>query len=624
MTLINTSAPHPDESALGYYRRLASSNSLWSWKELARIAGVSEYRTGLLGRPEYVAAALGLEPDWAIAATRREDQARTLKGLNRSRHDAVCPGCLDEDVYLRNHWEHAYVTACAVHKTQLIERCPSCGEYLSGLREHIEQCVCGHDLRSCDSIPATQAQLWLSSLLGETDAGPHRFGPNLKGVSQSDLSELVKVLCLYFDPSGAPPRRNAANPASVLEAVEFLAPLESLFGDWPTGFESHVRQRVTAGERDARTLNKLLGRWYLLLKKACRASELKPLLEIVLRVSHETFDGVLGLDDAGVSLPSGYEHIRLNETARRLGVGRDALLEAAKAGRCAFRTKRFGTRGVVYEIAQAEVDRLKLLRNGWTTEKLAGELLGLSESVLKSLMAANVVVSDADWREDIEKGGPIQLRSVHDFVTAVQEQALLARVDDEIIQLANFTSRRLGDKGAIQTALTAVANGELRAVSLGSKVGLAGFRREDVMRYFGTPLLEAGMSIQQLSKTTGWKWESIAHWIDEGLLQSQSILLRGQPCRVVMPEHLLAFRQHYLPLADLAKAMGTRSSSLLDRLIGLQLIGAKPLPGGATRGGLIALADLGRLAVRACASNPSQLLLPLGGHEHDDALELAS
>lgn len=588
------------------------------------MAGVSEYRTGLLGRPEYVAATLGLEPDWAFAASRQEDKARRLKGLNRNRHDAVCPQCVEENVYLRAHWEHAYVTACPVHKTQLIERCPSCGEYLSGLREHIELCACGHDLRSCDTIPATQAQLWLSSLLSETEASPKRFGPNLKGVGPSDLSELVKVLCLYFDPSGAPPRRNAANPVSVREAVEFLAPLESLFGDWPTGFESHVRQRVVAGEKEARTLNKLLGRWYLLLKKACRAPEFKPLLEIVLRVSQETFDGVLGLDDAGVSLPSGYEHIRLNDAARRLSVGRDALLEAVKEGRCAFRTKRFGTRGVVYEIAQAEVDRLNLLRNEWATEKQACELLGLPESVLKSLMAANIVVSDARWREDIEKGGPVQLHSVHEFIATVQKHAVLARVDDEVIQLANFTSRRLGDKGAIQTALTAVANGELRAVSLGSKVGMAGFRREDVMRYFGTPLLEAGMSIQQLSKTTGWKWESIAYWIDEGLLQSQSILLRGQPCRVVMPEHLLAFRQHYLPLADLAKAMGTRSSSLVDRLIGLKVIGAKPLPGGATRGGLIALADLGRLAVRACATNPSQLLLPLGGQQHDDALELAS
>ena len=35
--------------------------------------------------------------------------------------------------------------------------------------------------------------------------------------------------------------------------------------------------------------------------------------------------------------------------------------------------------------------------------------------------------------------------------------------------------------------------------------------------------------------------ESIAHWIDEGLLESHEIVLRGQPCRVVMPEQLLAF-----------------------------------------------------------------------------------
>jgi hypothetical protein len=104
------------------------------------------------------------------------------------------------------------------------------------------------------------------------------------------------------------------------------------------------------------------------------------------------------------------------------------------------------------------------------------------------------------------------------------------------------------------------------------------------------------MSIQQLAKATGWKWESIAHWIDEGILSADASFERGQACRVITAESLLLFRQSYMPLADLARAMKTKSSSLADRLSGIEIVGAKPLPNGARRGGLVRIADLGRLA----------------------------
>jgi hypothetical protein len=105
------------------------------------------------------------------------------------------------------------------------------------------------------------------------------------------------------------------------------------------------------------------------------------------------------------------------------------------------------------------------------------------------------------------------------------------------------------------------------------------------------------MSIQQLSKATGWKWESISNWIRVGVLQSHEITLRGQPCRVISPQQLLAFRQTYIPLADLARAMHTKSSSLAITLDGLEIVAAQLLPNGNKRGGLVRVADIGRLAI---------------------------
>lgn len=81
------------------------------------------------------------------------------------------------------------------------------------------------------------------------------------------------------------------------------------------------------------------------------------------------------------------------------------------------------------------------------------------------------------------------------------------------------------------------------------------------------------------------------------MLDAQSIELGGQSCRVVLPHQLLAFRETYVPLADLARSMGTKSSALSRLLPGIELVGAQQLSGGNASGGLVRIADLGRLAV---------------------------
>lgn len=169
--------------------------------------------------------------------------------------------------------------------------------------------------------------------------------------------------------------------------------------------------------------------------------------------------------------------------------------------------------------------------------------------------------------------------------------------EDATLTWSELTSRRMGEKQAIESLMKAVAKGDVKAVARGRTLGEMSFVRSDVSQYFGTPVLEAGMSIQQLANATGWKWESIPHWVAEGLLASESIQRRGQPCRVVLPHQLLAFRQSYIPLADLARAVDAKASALSRLLPGIQLVGAKQLPGGAMRGGLIRIADLGRLAL---------------------------
>jgi hypothetical protein len=251
--------PKHDESPLGYYRRLSGANALKNWKELATMAEVSPSSTGLLGRPEYVAEMLKIPAHWAQELAMREQELSTLRSLHNSRRDAVCPQCIGEDAYLRFFWGHAYVTACLKHRICLVDHCTACGESLDINRERIEFCSCGQELSYLRGAPASPAQLWLSGLLSSAGAD---LQPQVVGVSVSDLTQLVRTLCLWFDVHGAAPRRNAAAPRSIGEAMEFLAPLELLLADWPKGYEEHVSARIAAGPAQARTIKALLGHWY--------------------------------------------------------------------------------------------------------------------------------------------------------------------------------------------------------------------------------------------------------------------------------------------------------------------------------------------------------------------------
>lgn len=598
MSLVLTYAPREDESGFGYYRRLAADNVLSNWRELAGLANIQRNRSALLGHADFVAGQLGLESAWTRFASQQEAVCRRWGRLHRTQNDAVCPECLADEPYLRHYWGHTYVTACPHHRIRLVDRCNDCGESLSPNRYHIDRCDCGHDLRALPRIESSPSQHWLSTLIASAGKQSGGIEPALRGVDVNILSDVVRLLCLYADPALPPLRPSASLPKSVAEAIGLLEPLEGLLADWPANFMSHVEKRIGVGRSDARTLNTLLGSWYVSLRKLCQGTVLEPLLKLVIEVASERFDGVLGLDSAKALAEDATDYMRAPDAAKAIGVSVSRLHTAIREGECDCRTRRVGTRGHLYEVPRAEVSRIQKLRGEWVSRAQACESAGVSSSVLEHMMAAGVIRSDANWRQDILKGGAVELRSLLELTECVRDIAEPAATsDDETVTWSSFTSRRMGDRQAIQSLMQAIAGGEVKAVHRGCRLGDMVFRRADVTLYFGRPLLEAGMSLQQLSKFTGWKWESISHWINEGLLHSQSIELRGQPCRVVLPHQLLAFRETYVPLADLARSMGTRSSALSRLLPGIELVGAQQLSGGNARGGLVRIADLGRLAV---------------------------
>lgn len=210
-----------------------------------------------------------------------------------------------------------------------------------------------------------------------------------------------------------------------------------------------------------------------------------------------------------------------------------------------------------------------------------------------------MVNADYDWVKDVLKGGPVRSSTLEEVQTTLMANQADVPTAGELIGFADLTSRRLGDNTAIQALMRAIKSGEVLAQGPAKTVGELQYKLADVRRFFGTPMLEAGLSVSQLAQLTGWKHESIDHWIEEGLLESFSIVLRGQPCRVVMPAQLLAFNRTYMPVSDLAKLVGSRSSFMSKRLDQIGVIPGRTTKAGSQRGMLVRLADVAQLAMRA-------------------------
>jgi hypothetical protein len=597
MKLLRKFPPIPDESGLGVYRRLSAANGLTGWKELAVLCELPVAQSALLLRPDHVAECLGMPHEWAQIASSAHERAAGWRGLRR-KGDAVCPHCLRMQVYMRVHWEHAYVVACPEHRVMLVDRCNACGERLASHRERIEQCPCGYDLRNVPAPAASPAVLWVASLLSNCAVSVGDLGPPVEGVTVDVLSLLVRTLCVFSNPRAVGARQNAPVPRTIQEATIFLQPMEGLLEDWPRGFEEHVSKRLACASPDARTLSTALGKWYVVLKSCCTEGPLQCFFEAIARVAAAEFDGLTGLDSAAAATNRAASQILLAEAARRIGVHRDTLFSYVKRGQLRSEQKKFGTRGLAYVVSVQDVDEVMAARREWMLEEQACDILDIPPSVLLRLAAAGLVQHDTQWTTDLRKGGPVELASVTAFSVRLAAHNLgRGSSGGARIALRELNGRRSGDGKALIRTLQAIAEGEILPLNRAKTVGRLEYAMADVGRYFSTPILEAGLSVQGLSQLTGWKWESISHWIDLGLLQSTTIQLRGQPCRVVSPQALVEFSRTYVPLADLAKQLGSKSSAVAERLSDLELLGAKPLADGQRRGALVRVQDLARLAL---------------------------
>ncbi|MDF2152878.1 TniQ family protein [Vibrio sp. CAU 1672] len=83
------------------------------------------------------------------------------------RFTPVCPMCLTDAPYIRQHWQFIPVRACAEHGCKLLHHCPECGRRLEYQNsERIQYCECGYNLTEAEPEVASESELIVARWLG--------------------------------------------------------------------------------------------------------------------------------------------------------------------------------------------------------------------------------------------------------------------------------------------------------------------------------------------------------------------------------------------------------------------------------------------------------------------------
>lgn len=591
-----------NESLVGYLRRLALCNGYTGWRDLVRAVGFKPTKAVLEHDVSAIMRSMGLSTNDVISSFSSKPPAPLRSNIFvRPKYEPVCVHCLRVAEQLRREWTHCLVVACPDHQCQLVDRCPNCNEMLENSRIGIAICDCGFDLRFATTLEATPMQCWSSARISG-DMRPIELIEEIGGKEDyRHLANLLFQLGTRFDPKSKIRPGSSTRPKTVQDAVELLQPVLTIFEDARSRLGAHIATRFAAGNQNAFNLSGRLGAWYTALDVVCRKQGAFPIIwEIFSDAVFENFDGLIrGQTGLTPSPGKKRQYLGVGEAAKFMGVSKPVLQNAIEKKLISVRTGREGISYAVHMIPLEQCEAILHSRSNLMSMSAGADFLAIPRSILQHLINADIVTVDSDWEKSIFKGGPInkvQLTKIIDQMSG----AIQARDCKKTLRLDQINARRTVDLKALCRLYQAIFSGELRPIGREDDAGLAGliFAADEVMQYLGTAACENALTLPQLAAATGWKYHTVSGWAKQNLLESDLVVLQGQSARIVTMENFVRFRKEWIPVSEIASAVGSKSSAVSKHLAahGILVSGQTQEKNGASRGGLIRLSDLGLLA----------------------------
>lgn len=618
-TVFNVLPIHADESLSCYLLRLATSESVSGIRGLVAHMGIGASNASLNRNIEKLATFTKQSVETLkVAQVCLHPTQRVLREkFARMNTQAFCPHCVRESGYFHSAWRHGLVTACTHHRCQLVDTCPACKQPVELSRANAFFCGCGQEFSLIEATEAEPYALWVAAGIGDTnhcEPGWPDFG-NTADEHWRTFDELIFLSGSYNKKTAdetTQPRRTGKFH-TVAEANAFLKTACQSFENFPESFEQEVRRRLECGDKSKAGLANRLGYWFRAFRSLTEGSY-PELRAAFARSVAENFDGH-DSKNAWVYELAPAQYLSITEAASRLGVKASRLraMLANMPDALELKDNTFNT------VTQAQCDALRQYMDSALNLSEVLEITGLTESVLRQFIRVGLLPrrTRPEWNLNVYK--PFDAADVD-----AMQRVLFGfighepRNDSQTISINDVNKRIATNKVVVEELFEKIADGTLKALNVETPKCLGDllYDRDEIKQVIGNAHDLAMMTAEQLSRMTGWKSESIRHWIKIGLLAGQEGQLRGRPAYWVSTGSFHAFMRDYKVISELAVQLGTSAKALSERLrkLGVPIFGAMPVAPGVTRGGLVALKDV-------LGSGLYQSQVQLFGHSEQEAAD---
>jgi TniQ len=356
--LIKTPAPFPDESFMGFLLRATEVNHYNHPFWILRLAGIKDkiynenyfvYKmpsslndisiltnTDIETLKNLMIKALGIPGGHYVGDYELFGQKLQHIWINLG-DVKICPDCLKESMYIRKIWSVVAVTACPIHSTLLINRCPNCGQHIGWYRSAVSQCSCKFDFRNSPIVKVgadgTRLARQIYEYCGLIKADELTIQSRKNPLYSLNMTEMLRillfVLCYYRNPVS----RKLASGLNIGQLHSLLTKAYSTFENWPNEHykflnfikKQHHNTGAVAGIR------KDFGQYYVSLYVRYadhRFDFMRTAFESYLK--YQWSGGYLNLTTLHPHLESAY--VTCTEAFRDLRVGQNAVVKYIEKG----------------------------------------------------------------------------------------------------------------------------------------------------------------------------------------------------------------------------------------------------------------------------------------------------
>jgi len=161
----------------------------------------------------------------------------------------VCPECLREEPYIRQHWDLSLLAVCPHHGSKMMNTCPDCGKPITWNRGYVEGCDCGGDFTFAETEQASDVATSMAKVVYNS-LPSHRTKFEVDGRYPEVVYNMSYVtigkVCAYLDGLShdamvSPPQLHRAALELRYDVLEECA---QVLTDWPKNWHALIQKRL--------------------------------------------------------------------------------------------------------------------------------------------------------------------------------------------------------------------------------------------------------------------------------------------------------------------------------------------------------------------------------------------